>query len=125
MLRDKSSLCKIGPGSKIAAPVALKSLWQSQFKGIAKTTRVVKKQRLSRRFDLPTVRVLPGDVRCRVCEGLSPNTLRYSTEKRPSSAKPNDIAISVTVANLQSADKRARLAWDNRNVRSCLHGGMP
>ena len=104
MLRDKSSLCKIGPGSKIAAPVALKSLWQSQFKGIAKTTRVV---------------------RCRVCEGLSPNTLRYSTEKRPSSAKPNDIAISVTVANLQSADKRARLAWDNRNVRSCLHGGMP
>src|SRR6266702_6084123 len=83
------------------------------------------KLRPSWRFNPLTAGALSGDVRCNECEGLSPNALRYSTEKRPSSTKPKDVAISVTVADLQSADKRALLAWDSRNIRSCRHGGTP
>ena len=49
----------------------------------------------------------------------------YSTEKRPNSANPKDIAISVTFVSLQSADKRARLARDSRNIRRRRHGGSP
>src|SRR6266849_2950219 len=70
-------------------------------------------------------KVLVWDARYSVCEGLSPNTFRYSTEKRPSSTKPKHIATSVTVVSSQSADKRARLASDNRNIRRCRHGGRP
>src|SRR3982074_1059883 len=58
----------------------------------------------------PTVRVLPEDGWCSVCDGLSPNTFRYSTENRPSSTKPKQVAISVTVTSPRSADKRAPLA---------------
>src|SRR5438132_12433741 len=76
------------------------------------------KIRSSWRFNPRTAGALSGDVRCSECEGLSPNALRYSTEKRPSSTKPKDVAISVTVADLQSADRRALLAWDSRNIRS-------
>src|SRR5437667_5575700 len=39
---------------------------------------------------------------------LSPNILRYSTEKRPSSTKPRPVAISVTVADRPRADISAR-----------------
>jgi hypothetical protein len=63
--------------------------------------------------------------RLSVCEGLSPNAFRYSTEKRPSSAKPKHVAISVTFVSLQSADKRACLARDSRNIRRRRHGGSP
>jgi hypothetical protein len=68
---------------------------------------------------------VPGEARCSVCEGHSPNILRYSTEKRPNSTKPKQVAISVTVTSLQSAHKRARLACDNRNIRRCRHGARP
>jgi hypothetical protein len=68
---------------------------------------------------------VPGEARCSVCEGHSPNILRYSTEKRPNSTKPKQVAISVTVTSLQSAHKRARLACDNRNIRRCRHGATP
>jgi hypothetical protein len=60
-----------------------------------------------------------------VCEGLSPNALRYSTENRPNSPKPKPVAISVTVARSQSADKRARLARDSRSMRRCRQGAAP
>src|ERR1700736_2039383 len=72
-----------------------------------------------------TLRILPEKAWCSVCEGLSPNTFRYSTEKRPNSTKPKQVAISVTVTRLESADRRARLAWDSRNIRRCRHGGRP
>jgi hypothetical protein len=71
------------------------------------------------------VTVLAGNERDSVSEGLSPNTFRYSTEKRPSSTKPKHVAISVTVMRLQSADKSARLARDNRSIRRCRQGGRP
>src|SRR5438105_13706519 len=72
-----------------------------------------------------TVKVLLRMAPCSVCEGLSPNALRYSTEKRPNSRKPKRVAISVTVTCLQSAAKRARLASDSRFLRRCRHGGAP
>lgn len=72
-----------------------------------------------------TRRALSGAALCSVCEGLSPNTLRYSTEKRPNSRKPQPVAISVTVTSLQSAAKSARLASDNRNIRRYRQGGRP
>src|ERR1700680_4617027 len=71
------------------------------------------------------VLVWDTDTRCSVCEGLSPKIFRYSTEKRPSSTKPKHIATAVTVVSSQSADKRARLASDNRNIRRRRHGGRP
>ena len=70
-------------------------------------------------------KVLPCEARCSVCEGLSPNTLRYSTEKRPNSPKPKQVAISVTVTSSASAHKSARLARDRRNIRRRRHGARP
>jgi hypothetical protein len=67
----------------------------------------------------------PELTRWRVCEGLSPNVLRYSTENRPNSTKPKDVAIFVTVTHPESADKSALLACDSRNIRRCRHGGKP
>ena len=46
---------------------------------------------------------------------LSPNILRYSTEKRPSSTKPRPVAISVTVADRPRADISARRGGDREN----------
>src|SRR5450759_1336102 len=70
-------------------------------------------------------------------EGASPNSARYSTEKRPSSQKPNSVAIWVTVDFVESASTSAcrarcilrsqryrigpipKCSWQmNRNVRS-------
>jgi hypothetical protein len=65
------------------------------------------------------------DWRRSVWEGVSPNSFRYSTEKRPNSRKPNPVAICVTVTRLQSAANRTRLASDNRNKRRRRQGGRP
>ena len=49
---------------------------------------------------LAALKILVWEARHNVCDGLSPNTFRYSTEKRPNSTKPKHIAISVTVVSL-------------------------
>src|SRR2546425_11908355 len=76
-------------------------------------------------LDQQIARILSKPARWRVCDGLSPNASRYSTENRPSSTKPKDIAISVTVAELASADSSVPLARDSRDSRRCRHGGSP
>ena len=43
-----------------------------------------------------------------VSEGLSPNILRYSTEKRPSSTKPRPVATLVTVPRTDCGPTSAR-----------------
>jgi len=45
-----------------------------------------------------------------VVDGISPNSLRYETAKRPSSPKPLSIAITETVVAVGSARARARRA---------------
>src|SRR5882724_2206282 len=76
---------------------------------------------------LAAAKVLVWDThtRCSVCEGLSPNICRYSTEKRPSSTKPKHIANGGKVVSSQVWEKRARPAFDNRHLRRCRHGGRP
>jgi hypothetical protein len=58
-------------------------------------------------------------------EGVSPNSFRYATAKRPSSQRPNSVAISVTVALVELASKSARCTKCIRRSQRYRTGPMP